>query len=166
MSDSYIELLVRQRTGNIVKAIRVVVIALAVACLIFGLFGAPTMFLAGMVLGVVGYLLYLNTELEFEYLFMSKELTVDRIKAKSRRKRVMEFDMQRVEIVAPENSHRLDSYKNRNMKVMNFSTGNPGEIPYVMIYNGGQEMVKVKLEPNPDLTKCFEMTIPRKIFKD
>ena len=166
MSDSYIELLVRQRTGKIVKAVRVVLIALAVACLILGLFGAPTMFLIGMVLGVAGYLLYLNTELEFEYLFMSKELTVDRIKAKSRRKRVMEFDMQRVEIVAPENSHRLDSYKNRNMKVMNFSTGNHGEIPYVMIYNGGQEMVKVMLEPNPDLTKCFEMTIPRKIFKD
>ena len=37
--------------------------------------------------GVAAYFVYMNTDLEYEYLYLDRELTVDKVMAKSKRKR-------------------------------------------------------------------------------
>ena len=56
------------------------------------------------------------TDLEYEYLYLDKELSVDKIMAKSKRKRVGTYSLDRMEVFAPVYSYHLDNFKNRQVK--------------------------------------------------
>ena len=96
---------------------------------------------------------------------MDKELTVDKIMAKSKRKRVAVFEVDKMEIVAPVNSWHLDNYKNRNDKEVDYSSGEEKqpEARYVFYYEGRKKII---FEPNEDLIKALQFAAPRKVFKD
>lgn len=70
-----------------------------------------------------------------------------------------------MEIFAPLNSHRLDSYKNRNLKTLDYSSGIAAqpERRYMMVCNGD---TKVILEPNAEMIKAVQGVAPRKVFTD
>ena len=114
---------------------------------------------------VIAYFVYMNAELEYEYLYLDKELTVDKVMAKTKRKRVAQYDLNRMEIFAPVNSYHLDSFKNRNAKSVDYSSGEAKqpEARYVMYYDSGE---KVILEPNEDMIKAIKNIAPRKVFTD
>ena len=166
MSNSYVEVLVKRKTSAVANAAKILLATIAVVAFLLGMVSSYVFILAGLIFGVIAYFVHLNIELEFEYLYLSKELTIDKIKAKSKRKRVIALDMQRLEIMAPESSHRLDSYKNRQMKTMDFSSHNADSKPYVIIYNGDEMVAKVIVEASDELIKSIEMGCPRKVFKD
>ena len=70
-----------------------------------------------------------------------------------------------MEIFAPLNSHRLDSYKNRQMKTADYSSGIAAqpERRYMMVWNGD---TKVIIEPNAEMIKAVQSVAPRKVFTD
>ena len=70
------------------------------------------MVLVGAGFGYLTYRLSLEWDLEYEYIFVKGELDIDKIMGKSRRKRCVVVDLESTEIVAPLNSHALDSFKN------------------------------------------------------
>ncbi len=109
--------------------------------------------------------MHLNTELEYEYLYVDKELTVDKVMAKTKRKRVAVYTVEKMEIVAPVKSWHLDNYKNRNDKEVDYSSREvkQPDTRYVFYYEGRQ---KVIFEPNEDLVKAMQFAAPRKVFKD
>ncbi len=108
---------------------------------------------------------YLNSDLEYEYLYVDKELTVDKVMAKTRRKRVAAFELDKMEIVAPLKSWHLDNFKNRNDKTVDYSSGveKQPEVRYVFYYEGSK---KVIFEPNEEMIKAMQLVAPRKVFKD
>lgn len=57
--------------------------------------------LVGIILALAAYFSHLNSYVEFEYLYLSNELSIDRILAKSKRKRMAAFNLQRMEVLAP-----------------------------------------------------------------
>ena len=61
--------------------------------------------------GVGAYFLNMYTDLEYEYLYLDKELSVDKIMAKSKRKRVGTYSLDRMEVFAPVYSYHLDNFK-------------------------------------------------------
>ena len=111
------------------------------------------------------YLVFQWTDIEYEYLYLDKEISVDKIMAKTRRKKVTTIDVNKIEIMAPEKSYQLDSYRNRQVKVTDLSAGHdlPEEKLYWIFYEGNQKFLM-------NLTEDFANTIkgiaPRKVFLD
>ena len=161
MSDVYVECLVQARKSGLKKVVQVLLIVLTV---IFGL-GMIIfwpMVLPAIITGVVAYFVGLYSQVEYEYLYLDKELSVDRILAQSKRKRVAAYSLDRMEIFAPVNSWHLDSFKNRNVKVEDYS-GEEQDKCYCMYYEGG---LKVVLSPSEDMVKALKNVAPRKVFND
>lgn len=164
MSDTYVECLVKSKAGLLVRFGKYFLIMMTVVCFLVGFLLWPAMFVA-LALGIGAYFVYLQADLEFEYLYLDKELSVDKVMAKSKRKKVGKFDVERMEILAPIKSHQLDSYRNRQYKVLDYSTRveEQPDTRYVMYYDGN---TKVILSPTPELVKALKNVAPRKVFTD
>lgn len=164
MNDAYVECLVKQKTSLKAKFFKIFLIVLAVICFLAMSFIYVAFFL--MLLAAGGaYLVHLFTNLEYEYLYVDRELVVDKVMAKSRRKRVGTYSLDRIEILAPIKSHHLDNYKNRSVKTKDYSIGEElqPDLRYAMYYEGGEKIV---LSPSPELIQIMRNVAPRKIFSD
>ena len=116
--------------------------------------------------GVAAYFVYMNTDLEYEYLYLDRELTVDKVMAKSKRKRAAVYSLDKMEIVAPVKSWHLDNFKNRQTsKNVDYSSGEEKQPDkrFVFYYEGNQ---KVIFEPSEEMVKAMQFVAPRKVFKD
>ena len=121
--------------------------------------------LVGIALGIGAYIVYLNADLEYEYLYVDKELTVDKVMARTRRKRVAVFELGKMEIVAPIRSWHLDNYKNRTDKAVDYSSGEEKKPDkrFIIFYDGNKKII---FEPNEEMIKAMQFAAPRKVFKD
>lgn len=164
MNETYVELLIKRKTPAYMVFFKNLIMILAVLFVLAGLVIWPAL-LIGVVLGIAAYFVNMNADLEYEYLYVDKELTVDKVMAKSKRKRVAVYDMNKMEIMAPFKSYHLDNYKNRQDKVADYSSGEEKQpdVRYVFYYDGKQ---KVVFEPNAEMVKAIQMIAPRKVFKD
>ncbi len=164
MSDAYIECLVKAKTSMMGKVLKYFLIMLTV---VFVALMALTMnvivLLLAIAAGVGAYFVNLFTDLEYEYLYLDKELTIDKVMAKTRRKRVAVYQLDRVEILAPIKSYHLDNFKNRTVKTKDYSIGyeEQPDRRYAMYYEGGEKLI---LSPSPELIKIMRNVAPRKIF--
>ena len=87
MNETYVEWLVKKKTPAYMTLLRILSIMLAALFILVGFVIIPAL-LIGIAIGVAAYFIYLNSDLEYEYLYVDKELTVDKVMAKTRRKRV------------------------------------------------------------------------------
>ncbi len=165
MSETYVECLVAKKTSTAKSFLKILLIMLTVCFLILGLAGLAIGLLVAVATGIGAYFAYMNADIEYEYLYLDKEISVDKVMAKSKRKKVGTFLVDQMEIFAPLNSHRLDSFKNRSLKTLDYSSGvaNQPEKRYMMICNGD---TKVILEPNEAMIKAIRNVAPRKVFTD
>ena len=165
MSEAYVECLVKAKTSMAAKFLKILLIAVAVICFLGMLIGITLAILPALLAGVGAYFVNLFTDLEYEYLYIDKELVVDKVMAKSRRKRVASYSLDHVEILAPIRSYHLDNYKNRTAKVKDYSIGEElkPDLRYVMFYEGGEKII---LSPSPELIKLMKNVAPRKVFSD
>lgn len=165
MNDSYKELIIKREMGAKEIALRAVcVIPTALFALLSLVIGLLPLILA-VVFGVLTYFVWMNTDVEFEYLYLDKELSIDKIMAKSRRKKVATLEVERMEILAPEKSHELDSYRNRDYKKADYSAGRdlPDKKQYILYYDGNQ---KIYMNLTEDFAKAIKTIAPRKVFLD
>lgn len=164
MNETYVEWLVKKKTPAYMAFLKILTIMLAVCFIVVGFLFLPAL-LIGVIMAVAAYFVYLNSDLEYEYLYVDKELTVDKVMAKSRRKRVATFDLDKMEIVAPVKSWHLDNYKNRSDKAVDYSSGveNQPDRRFIFFYDGQKKII---FEPNAEMIKAMQMAAPRKVFKD
>ncbi len=164
MSDVYVECLVSAKKSVTAKILTVVLIVAAVLSFLV-MFILPIAILPAALAGIGAYFANLYSNVEYEYLYLDKEITVDKILAQSKRKRVAAYSLDRMEIFAPIKSWHLDNFKNRNVKVADYSIGQelqPDE-RYVMYYEGG---MKVIFSPSAEMVKALKNAAPRKVFTD
>lgn len=164
MNETYVEWLVKRKTPAYMTLLKILTIMLTVCFVLLGFFLLPAMIIA-VLLGVAAYFVYLNSDVEYEYLYVDKELTVDKVMAKSRRKRVATYDLGKIEILAPVKSWHLDNYKNRTDKTVDYSSGEEKQPDrrFAFFYDGKQ---RVLIEPNEEMIKAMQTVAPRKVFKD
>ena len=164
MNETYVEWLVKRKTPVYMKLLKFLSIMLAVCFIVIGMLNLVALIIGGL-LAAAAYFIYLNSDIEYEYLYVDKELSIDKIMAKSRRKKAATFDLGKMEIVAPVKSWHLDQYKNRNDKVTDYSSGEEKqpEKRYLFYYDGKQ---KVIFEPNDEMLKAMQLVAPRKVFMD
>lgn len=164
MSDTYVECLVKAKQSPVAKFVKVILIVLTVFFGIIMLVFAPAM-IAALITGVGAYLVNMFTDLEYEYLYLDKEIVIDKVMAKSKRKRIATYSVDRMEILAPVKSYHLDNYKNRNVKEKDYSIGEvlQPDLRYAMYYEGGE---RILLSPSEDMIKALKNVAPRKVFND
>ncbi len=165
MSETYVECLVKQKQSGVKKFLKGLLIVVAVI-MFFAMMIIPFAFIFALAAGAGAYVMHLFSDLEYEYLYMDRELVIDKIMAKTRRKRVGTYTLDRMEILAPIKSYHLDNYKNRTAsKVKDYSIGEElkPDRRFVMFYEGGE---KVLLSPSEEMIKAMRNVSPRKIFND
>ena len=168
MSDAYVECLVKAKTSPLAKFFKVFLMTLTVV-FVLAVFVLPPLMIFGFIGAILtgggAYFVNLYTDLEYEYLYLDKELAVDKIMAKTRRKRVVSYQLDRIEILAPIKSYRLDNYRKRQAKVKDYSIGEElqPDRRYLMFYEGGEKIV---LSPSEELIKVMKNAAPRKVFSD
>lgn len=160
MNETYYEIMVTKKGSPIMKVAQIATAVLAgvsAVALIMGFFFGIVL---AVVFGAACYLISLFSVVEYEYLYVDKELQIDRILGKSRRKRMETLDLKQFEILAPMRSHELDKYRNKNYKVADYSSGAENAEKYMLIV--GEK--KIVFEPTAELVKTMRMFAPRNVF--
>lgn len=165
VSETYVEHLVARKAPFVMRFLKTLLFMLTGCFALVGmLFMNAIALILAVVVGVASYFAYLNTDLEYEYLYLDKEISIDKVMAKSRRKRVATYEVERMEILAPVKSYHLDDYRNRTLKMVDYSSGiAEDENKYMMVYEGN---LKIMLEPSPEMVKAIQTVAPRKVFTD
>ena len=163
-NDIYAEWIVKRKTPGYAPLIKIgaiflVIIGVLASALVW--FGVVFLLVA---VGVT-YVAFQMTKVEFEYIFVTNELAIDKILNQQRRKKVKNIQMDRVEIVAPFNGHELDSYKNNpKFKTVDFSSGEENNKKYGIVYTDEKGSNIFIIEPNEKLLKAMKTSSPRKVI--
>ena len=164
MSETYVECLVARKSSFPLRLLKTILMMLTVCFFIIGMMGIFVMLVVAIILGVASYFAYMNADIEYEYLYLDKEISIDKVLAKSRRKKAAVYSIEKMEVLAPVKSYHLDAFRNRELKTVDYSSGEADDKnKYVMVYEGN---VKVILEPNAEMVKAIQAVAPRKVFTD
>lgn len=164
MGDSYREIMVKRETSVMDQVKKISLIGLTVLMFAGGIFITPLLLLVGLALAIVCYFIVPGFDLEYEYLYVNGELDIDKIMSKQKRKKCASYDMNLLEIMAPSNSHELDSYRNKkDIKIRDFTSRKQDVLSYTLIFNleKGQELVKVELDEA--IVSDIRRIAPRKV---
>ncbi len=165
--SEHIELLVpvKANTGlNLCKILLwVLTVILALAGLV-GVFGLIPIIVA-IATGVGAYFVGLRVDTEYEYTLTDRELDVDIIYSKEKRKHITTFDLNKLELMARLGSYRLDGQEHRGLKTEDYSSKEESRKKdvFVMIYEGSR---RILIEPDEKLFKAIYSVAPSKVFKD
>lgn len=166
MNDSYVELLVKRKTPMSVFMLRSLCYAGFAGLLMMALLMRSVLFLAlALAALVAGFLVkFFLMNIEYEYLYLDKHLSVDCIRNQQRRKQVTEYDLSNLEMMAPIGSHHMDRYKDRNIKTRDFTCGTQSETAYAMVFKRGANYEIALIEANEELLHQISMAAPRKVM--
>ena len=130
-------------------------------------FAISWVFLFAFAAGYVTFWLWPRFHVTYEYVFFFFLLDFDKILGGEARKHIYRIDLDHVEILAPDNSHSLDSFKYRNLPTRDYTSLIADETHkvYVIIHNTekGQEMIR--FEPNEKMLALMKSKAPRKIVE-
>ena len=164
MNESYVEHMVARKPNPLAGAAKILAYALAVILFFLGFFGNYWLLLPAVILLLLGYFVIPQLNLEFEYLYLDKEITIDKIIDKQKRKHVMTVDLNKVEFLAPYTSHEFDSHKARKVMEKDVSGRIPGSRPYGMLYHDEKGDSIIIFEPNEEMLKAIRTVFPRKVI--
>ena len=161
--DVFCEVLVNHKKGTaeILKIVLAVLVGVVLTGVVLML--VPSIiFLMILVWALIVFIIKLQ-KIEYEYIFTSGVLDIDKISGDYKRKRKMTITMDTIEIVAPEGSHELDGYSHGNYKICDFSANDPQQKNYIMVGSCNNEQVKVKITPNEKMLDHMFSYSPRKV---
>lgn len=165
MNETYVECLVKRRPSVLLMVLKVFLIVVTVLSGVLALAGFYPAFFLAVLCGVVAYVLHLFNQKEFEYLYIDRTVSVDRILGGMRRKKIAEYELSKVEIMAPVTSYRVAEYIKRSMDEKDYSIGyaaQPDE-RYLMIYEGKTRII---FSPNADMIRIMHQIAPQKVFTE
>lgn len=167
MSESYAEVIVHDEKDIAGKKLGVCLILLTMGLLLFGAMFQMLFFLVGIVMIPVSFSALKNRYREYEYLLVSDELDIAVVKNKSKRKKLTSYALSELQCMAPVHSHRLDAYhSNPQLKVRDFSSGNPEHRIYSMIFASQGMLQEIKVEPSDAMLNEVRMHHASIVFSD
>ena len=164
MNNLYTEANVKKKVTAKDTFVKVAVIAVVAVVLLLGVLGLDLLMI---VVGVIGaccaYAFLPRLNVMYEYVFCDGQLDFDKIMAGERRKHMYRLDFENVLLMAPENSHALDSYKQHAAKKLNFSSLEPDRKVFVIVESKGEQQTLVYFEPNEKMLSYIKQKAPRKV---
>lgn len=170
MDTGVIEVVVHKKTNPAIKVVRIAMIVFTVLFVLAGILLHPIFFVPA-VAALAGYFLAdRNMDVDYEYVYVEKELRVAVIRNKSRRKQVATFDLDRLEMCAPALSHHLDGFRNRNVTHdCDFSSHEvtvPDNRYFMYLSDGTRIILNLDNEYGQTMVEAIRQFAPRKIFTD
>ena len=162
MNEAYFEVLVKRKGSPLLKGAQIVTGILAVFFAFLMIIGKFWGCILALICVGACYILSLKSDVEYEYLYVDKELQIDRILKKSKRKRMETLDLTQLEVLAPLRSHELDSFRNGNYTKADYSSGE--EQKERSVYALVVEKKMIVFEPTQEMVKTIKMFAPRKVF--
>ena len=162
MNDVRIEQIVKAKQPKYALALKILMIFLCLLSLTVARFSPAIAVVLTACFVVFTVLLFRYYDAEFEYTFVEHELMVDRIMAKSSRRKGETFDLNKLEIMAPVGSDKTAYRENQRYKLFDYSSGTAEDV-YVMFVPSNAEMVKVIFEPNEAMQQAIKNIAPAKV---
>ena len=113
MNDTYVECMVARKSSPLKGILKYVIYILAVISGLLTLTGYIIFIVPLIAFGLLAYFVVPGFDLEYEYLYLDREISIDKIMSKQKRKKVRTLELNKMEKMCPINSHELDSYKGR-----------------------------------------------------
>lgn len=167
MTDNYVELLIKRKTSPMVKALHFSGILMGVFQLLLLVLSHAWFFVfSGAFFIGLAYLIAYMGNVEYEYLYLDKQFSIDRIYNRKKRKKAAEYDLQtQLEVLAPAGSGYLQDVRDKVSRVKNFTSGKADACIYEMVVHEGKELWLIKIEMTDELWEQLYMTAPRKVYK-
>ena len=169
METGCLEVVVNRKTGTLIKVVRLGAVILTV-CFCLLAYAFHFLFLIPAVLcAAIAYYAWLESVVDYEYVYVDKEIRIAKIQQKQRRKELTTYDLTKMEIMAPQGSPHLDGYKGKEHKVADYSSGDDSNQSsrYVLIMSDGTEVILDLVgEYGPQIVELIRMYIPRKVFRN
>lgn len=166
--DLFMEHIVKhKRTGKDYGIIAGIVI-LGAILLYFSQIMLAIQFLATLwLLVAVGIIFFVvvfikRTDVEFEYILTNNELDIDRITAKSSRKRVFNVDFSTVDICAPVSAYKSE-FEKPAYKTFDFTGSGEGEVYFIDIPSESGKK-RILIEPPTEFIESARKYNPSRIF--
>ena len=168
LDNSYVECLVESKGSPVVKGLSYLCLVLVVLFFLSSILTAlgSLGLLLAVAAGAGYYFLNMNSNIEFEYQCCEREITVDKILNKQKRKNVGKYQVEHIDAMAPSRSHHLDEYRNKTLKTIDYSAREPNRQPdptYTFIYDGKERVI---FEPSTEFVAAVKSVAPRKVFTD
>ena len=162
-NDVYAEWLVKRKTPGYAIFLKVGLILLVLVGIVISTL-SPFGFIALLLAVGAAYFGFRSLKVEYEYVFVTNELSIDRIQNQEKRKRMKAMDMNKIEIVAPFESHELDFTRNNpKIKTVDYSSQIPDHKKYGVVYSEDGNTFLYIFEPNEKLLHAMKLCAPRKI---
>lgn len=169
LEDSYCEWLVARKQTTMTACLKALIVTAGAVILLAGMLFATRTYSLTLLVGVgaaIGaFYLSKSLNIEFEYIFTSGELNVDKVIDQQRRKTVLKVDMTNVELVAKYQSGAMSTYRNnQDLKVTDYSSQKDPENVYALVCTGNETRGIYLFEPNEKMLKMMRNYAPRKII--
>lgn len=168
MNDTYVEVMVNRKKNPLLDAGRIACYVLAIICLVLAAISPFTLlFIAcAVIFAAAAYFVLPRFDIEYEYLYIDKEITIDKIMSKEKRKNVTTIDLNRLEVMAPVRSHELDSYRARGLKECDYTSGEEDAKVYSVVCSEGDKgMFIANIEPGEKMLAAIKTVFPRKVIE-
>lgn len=165
-SNSFCEVLVAVKPTKWENILSKVLWVLTFVYLALGLI--YLIFLAIFLVFLIATLLYRrHLRVEYEYQYLDGGLRIDRIKNRSKRKRLGMYDLENLTVMAPEGHDRLTPYTSRkDVKLLDYSGHDPtAEMRYVLVFQGGGVIQMLLLEPTETMVQAMWRAAPSKVVR-
>ena len=166
MEGNYCEANAKKRKTAGDTAIKVLIVAGIVLCVIMSLLTALTiLLLPAAVLGIVAYFVFPRLNVEYEYVFCDGQIDFDKIMNGDRRKRLARVDMEGVVVCAPIKSHALDGYKREGVRQLNYSSLEENANVWGLVVTSGEQQTLYMFEPSEEMVLKMKQKAPRKVVE-
>lgn len=148
---------------------RTLLIILAVMALLIGFvimmsLGTALAFIVMVVVAGIIYFLLPTTKIAYEYIFVDGQIDFDRILNGEKRKTLKRTDLEKIEVVAPEGSHKLDPY--HHLPLVDYSSGYAADTHYIAVSVGEKGTEQIRFTPDEKMLSMMRMKAPSKIMEE
>lgn len=149
------------------KAVNIGLFAVACALWLLTLFISPFIFVVpAFVVAVLWVWLGFFRKVEYEYTYYDGDLRLAKITNKSKRKHLMEVNMENVLTIAPKGDRSVYKYENdKDMKYKDFTSGEAGGKVYELVFKSEKGMCRYEFEPDEEMLEAICVKYPRTVVK-
>ena len=159
--------IVPRKVTGVKKVLNVVLFILACILLLGATFISPMLFFIPAVVVVAIWVWNgFFSNVEFEYTYYDGDLHMAKIMNKSRRKGLVNVNMEDVITIAPRGDRSIYKYEqDKNCKYKDLTSGDASAKVYALIYKSDKGMCRYEFEPDEEMLDTIRVKHPRAVVK-
>ena len=162
MNELYAETHLVRKTTPATIAMKLLLVIGVIVILFFAAYLGTLVLMIGVAAAFIVVWYWPRFNVEWEYVFCDGQMDFDMIQGGAKRKTQLRVDFEQMEVVARQDSHALDAY--RQYKVKNFTSLQKDIVPYVMVVKVQNDLNQLLFEPSEKMLETMKNKSPRKVF--